>query len=127
MRQSTASHNRRRQPSRRQWCTEGYDLRVAVPTSPIAGGSLVAGYLTARLTGVRPLGGVVLAGAGAYLTRRWREQAGSGTAAVLLATYLAGFGVSHPLAKRIGAWPAVLTVAGVSGAASYALADRAAV
>ena len=99
---------------------------VSVPTAPVAGGSLIAGYLTARLTGVRPLGGVVLAGSGAYLTYRWRASAGSGVAAVLLATYLAGFGGSHPLAKRIGAWPAVLTVAGVSGAASYALADRAA-
>ena len=99
---------------------------VSVPTAPVAGGSLIAGYLTARLTGVRPLGGVVLAGASAYLTRRWRDQAGSGAAAALLATYLVGFGASHPLAKRIGAWPSVLTVAGVSAAASYALADRAA-
>ena len=104
----------------------GYDQGVDVPTAPIAGGSLVAGYLTARVTGVRPLGGVVLAGAGAYLANRWRSQAGAGVAAGLLATYLGGFGVSHPLAKRIGAWPSVLTVAAVSAAASYALADRAA-
>ncbi len=103
-----------------------YDRVVSVPTAPIAGGSLIAGYLTARMTGVRPLGGVVLAGAGAYLTRRWRAQAGSGTAAALLLTYLAGFGASHPLAKRIGAWPAVFAVAGASGAASWVLADRAA-
>jgi len=97
---------------------------MEVPTAPIAGGSLVAGYLTARCSGVRALGGVVLAGAGAYLARRWRRDAGPGVAAALLGTYLAGFGASHPLAKRIGAWPSVLAVAGASAAASHLLADR---
>jgi len=43
---------------------------------------------------------------------------------VLTATYLGGFGASHPLAKKIGAWPAVLSVAGVSALASWALSDR---
>lgn len=43
---------------------------MAVPTAPIAAGSLVGGYLVARETGVRPLGGVVLAAGGAYCTRR---------------------------------------------------------
>jgi zinc transporter ZupT len=37
---------------------------------------------------------------------------------------LAGFGVSHPLARRIGAWPSVFAVAAVSGGASNLLADR---
>ena len=45
-------------------------------------------------------------------------------AAVLNAVYFGSFGVSHPLAKKIGAWPAVLTVAGVSAAAAWALSDR---
>lgn len=98
---------------------------MAVPTAPIAGASLVGGYMTARFTGVRPLGGLVLAGAGAYLTKRWSEEAGKVKAAALLATYLAGFGVSHPLAKKMGAWPSVLLVASVSAGASHALADRA--
>lgn len=97
---------------------------VALPTAPIAAGSLIGGYLVARETKVRPLGGAVLAGAGAYLTRRWAREAGKPTAGVLLATYLAGFGGSHPLAKKIGAWPSVLSVAALSGAASALLADR---
>ncbi|MGD0198165.1 MAG: hypothetical protein ABSC56_09710 [Solirubrobacteraceae bacterium] len=97
---------------------------MSVGSAPIAAGSLVGGYLVARETGVRPLGGVVLAAGGAYLARRWRRERGSATAGVLLATYLAGFAGSHPLAKRIGAWPAVLTVAAGSAAASHALADR---
>lgn len=95
-----------------------------LPTAPVTAGSLVAGYLVARETGVRPLGGVVLATAGAWCTREWTRRAGPGTAAVLLGLYAAGFAGSHPLAKRIGAWPAVLTAAAASGTASWALADR---
>jgi hypothetical protein len=94
------------------------------PTAPVAAGSLVIGYLVARETGVRPLGGVVLAAAGAWCTRAWVRGAGPGTAAALFAIYAAGFAGSHPLAKRIGAWPAVLTSAALSGASSWVLADR---
>ncbi len=94
------------------------------PTAPIAAGSLVAGYVVARETGVRPLGGVVLLAAGAWCARAWVRRAGPGAAAGLLGIYAAGFAGSHPLAKRIGAWPSVLTVAAVSGAASWARADR---
>jgi len=97
---------------------------VAVPTAPIAAGSLIGGYVVARESGVRPLGGIVLAAGGAYLVRRWSHDAGTPAAAALLATYLAGFGLSHPLAKRIGAWPSVLSVAAASGGASHWLADR---
>jgi thiol:disulfide interchange protein len=97
---------------------------VTLPTAPVAAGSLVAGYLVARETRVRSLGGFVLGAASVYLARRWRKEAGATVAGALLATYLAGFGVSHPLAKRIGAWPAVLSVAAVSAVASNLLADR---
>jgi hypothetical protein len=97
---------------------------MALPTAPIAAGSLVAGYLTARETGVRPLGGLVLAAGGAVCAREWRRRAGTPAAAALLAVYLGGFGASHPLAKRIGAWPSVLAVAAASGLAAFAVSDR---
>ena len=42
----------------------------------------------------------------------------------LVGGYLLGFGLSHPLAKQIGVWPAVLTVAAANAALSYALVDR---
>jgi hypothetical protein len=42
----------------------------------------------------------------------------------LLATYLGAFGLSHPLAKKIGAWPSVLVVSAITAGASYAVADR---
>ncbi len=95
-----------------------------IPTAPVVAGSLIAGYLVARETGIRPLGGVVLAAGGAWCTRSWVTTRGPATAGVLLTTYLGGFGLSHPLAKKIGAWPAVLTVAGISGTAAWVLADR---
>jgi hypothetical protein len=97
---------------------------ASAPTAPLAAGSLIGGYLAARLTRRRPIGGVVLAVGGAACTRRWRQQAGTGAALGLLATYLAAFGLSHPLAKRIGAWPAVLSVAAVSAAAAWLVSDR---
>jgi len=90
----------------------------------VAAGSLLAGYLVARQTGVRPLGGGVLAAAGAWCARKWTRRAGPGRATALLGVYGAAFVASHPLAKRIGAWPAVLAAAAASGGAAWALAYR---
>lgn len=94
------------------------------PTAPIAAGSLVIGFVVARETGVRPFGGVLLAVAGAWCTRAWARRSGPGTAAALLGVYAAGFAGSHPLAKRVGAWPAVLSSAAVNGAAAWIVVDR---
>jgi hypothetical protein len=99
---------------------------MAVPTAPLTAGSLIAGYSVARFTQNRRLGGVVLAAGGAAAASQWRQH-GPAVTAVLLGTYLGGFGASHPLAKRIGAWPSVFSVAALSGGASYLLADRRAV
>ncbi len=95
-----------------------------VDTAPLAALGLVGGYLAARETGIRPLGGVVLGLAGVYAGRSWLAQSGPAATAGLSAVYLGGFGASHVLAKRIGAWPAVLSVAAVSAAAAWAVNDR---
>jgi hypothetical protein len=95
-----------------------------VTTAPIAALGLVGGYVAARETGIRPLGGVVLGLAGAYAGRSWVAKAGGPAAAGLAALYLGGFGASHPLAKRVGAWPSVLAVAALSAGASWVVADR---
>ena len=90
-----------------------------LPTAPVAAGSLVAGYLTARETGIRPLGGVVLAGAARMVCGApGASDAGTPTAGALLGVYAGAFVASHPLAKRVGAWPAVLAAAATSGAAA---------
>lgn len=98
---------------------------TTVTTAPIVATGLVGGYLTARETGIRPLGGVVLAAAGLYAGRTWLARRGPGVAGALGAAYLLGFGLSHPLAKKIGAWPSVLTVAGATAVASHLLVDAA--
>jgi hypothetical protein len=94
-----------------------------MPTWPIAAGSLVAGFAVADITGVRPLGGAVLAVAVGWCALRWRNEAGGGRAAALVALYGASFVGSHLIADAIGAWPAVLTAATVVGAAAYTAVD----
>lgn len=84
---------------------------------------LIGGYGVASTTGNRPLGGAVLVAAGVAAGLKWKDQ-GAPTATALTALYLAAFGGSHPLAKKMGAWPSVLTVTGVVAAASWALVDR---
>ncbi|NDK88543.1 hypothetical protein GYA93_02945 [Gordonia desulfuricans] len=79
------------------------------PSVPAVALGLVGGYGIARATGQRPLGGVVLAAAGAYSANQWRRR-GPAVTAGLLATYVGAFGASHPLAKKIGAWPSVAVV-----------------
>ncbi|UQT58331.1 hypothetical protein M4V62_26430 [Streptomyces durmitorensis] len=95
-----------------------------VPTAAVAVTGIVGGYAVARWSKKRALGGVVLAAAGAAAAQQWRQSAGAKTAAALSATYVAAFAGSHPLAKKVGAWPAVFGVAGGVGVASWALADR---
>lgn len=97
---------------------------MALATAPVAAASLLGGYLTARETGKRPLGGVALAAGGVVITKQWLKMRGPITAGALLAVYLGGFGISHPLAKKIGAWPSVLAVSAASAGASWALSDR---
>ncbi|MDO5617420.1 hypothetical protein [Kocuria sp.] len=95
-----------------------------IPTAALVSAGLLGGYGVARWTGVRPLGGAVLFAAGAAAAHNWWHKSGPITTAALSATYLLGFGLSHPLAKKIGAWPSVLAVTGVNATAAWVLADR---
>lgn len=97
---------------------------MAIPTAPVVAGSLIGGYLVARQTKIRPLGGVVLAAGGVLAGREWVRTVGPAGTAALSAVYLGAFGASHPLAKKIGAWPAVLSAAGVSAGAAWVVSDR---
>ncbi len=89
-------------------------------TVPVVAVGLVGGYAVARFSNRRELGGVVLGAAGLWSASRWAKR-GPAVAGGLLATYLVAFGGSHPLAKKIGAWPAVGVVTGVATGATYAL------
>ncbi|MFI0085560.1 hypothetical protein [Streptomyces bobili] len=98
--------------------------KVQVPSSVIAAGGLVGGYGVARWTKKRPLGGAVLAVAGAAAAQQWRQRAGGKAAGALAVAYVAAFAGSHPLARKVGAWPSVFGVAGAVALASWAVADR---
>lgn len=95
-----------------------------VSTAAVTAVGLIGGWLTARESGVRPLGGVPLGAAGIWAGRTWLERDGAAVAAGLSALYLGAFAASHPLAKKIGPWPAVLTVSAVTAGAACLLSDR---
>lgn len=99
-------------------------LMATFPTAPIVAAGLVGGFAAARYTGRRELGGAVLAAAGALCGRSWLRSSGPGVMGLLIGVYAAAFGGSHPLAKKIGAWPSVLAVTAVASGITYALADR---
>lgn len=92
------------------------DNRVSVSSAAAALG-LVGGFVVARQTGRRELGGALFAAAGALCAWDWNRSAGPAAAAGLGALYVAAMGGSHPLAKRIGAWPAVAAVTAATVAA----------
>lgn len=108
------------------WVHMNTNLKDArdVATAPIVATGLLGGWLIARETGIRPIGGALLAAAGAYATRSWVARSGGVIATGLLGLYVASFGLSHPLAKKIGAWPSVLTVTAASAGAAYLLNDH---
>jgi hypothetical protein len=93
------------------------------PTAPLAAAALIGGFAVAASTGSRPLGGVVLAAGGLACVEIWRRRHGVRTAAGLGAAGLSAFVLSHLLARAIGAWPSVLTVAAIVGFLAWRFAD----
>ncbi len=91
----------------------------------MAAGSLIAGFAVAQATGIRPIGGLVLAAGAGWCFLRWRSEAGQVRAIVLLGAYLAAFVASHLLAGVLRPWGAVLTVAAALALASAGLTDHA--
>lgn len=81
---------------------------------------LLLGYKVARDTGNRQAGGAILASCGLAAFIIWKNDAGAARASALTCTYIAAFGASHPLGKKIGGWPAVFTVTGAMALASMA-------
>ena len=97
---------------------------MVIPTSPVVAAGLVGGFAAARYSGHRDLGGALFATAGAWCAWTWQQRSGPGVMGVLGGVYAAAFGVSHPLAKKIGAWPSVLVVSVGAAATTYLVADR---
>ncbi len=97
---------------------------MRLPTAAVTAGSLIGGWQIARRTGIRPLGGAVLAVGGVLAGREWARNTNAVTTTALVATYVGAFGLSHPRAKKIGSWPSVLAVSAATAAVSYAASDR---
>lgn len=97
---------------------------VSLRPSVVAACGLVGGFEVARLTGRRSVGGLIFTAAGAACGYLWYRRSGPVVTAGLAAGYTAAMGLSHPLAKRIGAWPSVLAVTAATAAASELVARR---
>lgn len=93
---------------------------MPVPVAAVAAAGLLGGFAVARWSHRRELGGLAFAVAGAWCAREWSRLAGPGVATALTTGYVAAMGGSHPLARKLGAWPSVLTVtAAVMAASTY--------
>ncbi len=100
------------------------DRRCRMRGAAVAAGGLVGGYRgrpvdeEAAARRRRPGGGRGRGGAGVAADERRRRAAG------LTAAYVAAFAGAHPLAKKMGAWPAVFSVAGGMALASWAVTRK---
>lgn len=95
----------------------------SIPTAPLTTLGLVGGFALANRTGNRPLGGAVMAASNVAALPAWSSR-GPATAVGLSALYWGLMGASHPLAKKIGTWPSVGTVAAVAAGAAWLASDR---
>lgn len=96
----------------------------SMPSAPVAAASLVAGYGVASATGRRPLGGLVFVAGTAWCAREWQRRGGLPVAALLVGVHLGAFVASHRLARKLGAWPSVLSTSAASAAVAALVADR---
>jgi hypothetical protein len=94
----------------------------AIPSPVVLAPALLGGYALGRSTGNRKLAGAALAAGLAVVVPRW-SAASPVLAAALTVGTVGLVGVSHPLAKRTGPWPAVLTTT-AAAAVLAAAGDR---
>lgn len=97
-----------------------------IPSPALIAPAVLGGYAVGRRTGNRKLAGIALAAGLGLAAPRW--SAGSPVLASAVSLGVFGLvGASHPLSKRIGPWPAVLTTtaaAAVLAGIGDALAGR---
>jgi hypothetical protein len=96
-------------------------VKMARMPTLLAAACLPLGFLVADVTGVRPLGGLVLAALAVAAVIVARAPAGR--AAAFLAITVVLFALSHVLADPLGTWGAVALVATLDGVAGHLLLD----
>lgn len=89
----------------------------------MAFGSFVLGFTVADVTGVRPLGGLVLLAGVLWCLPRWWRGAGPPVAIGLALAYFAAFVASHGFADVVGAYPSVFILGAALGGVCWALVD----
>lgn len=97
---------------------------MPLPTWIVAPLALAVGFAVADVTGVRPLGGIVLFLGALWCGLAWRRDRGLLVALGLVVVFLAGFALSHPLGDEIGAWPSVAVISVAVGAIVWAVVGR---
>lgn len=97
---------------------------VFLSTSVAVAAGLAGGFILGRRTKRRAVAGAVFGGVGLLVGTQWFQNRGPVTAAILGSVYVAAMGLSHPLAKRVGAIPAVLLASAAASAAAYMMHDK---
>ncbi|MCU1667653.1 MAG: hypothetical protein JWP40_580 [Blastococcus sp.] len=100
--------------------------RTRFPSSVLVAVGLAAGFGVAQGTGIRALGGVVLAAGGLGAARLWYRRRGLAVTLGLGALYLGAFVLAHVLALGLGwpAWLAVSLVTLTAAGVTYGVVDR---
>jgi hypothetical protein len=100
--------------------------RTRFPSAVLVAVGLAAGFVIAQSTGVRALGGAVLAAAGVAAGVLWLRRRGPGVALALAGLYVGAFVLAHVLALGVGvnAWLAVSLVTLVAAGVTFGVADR---
>ncbi|WP_448625069.1 hypothetical protein [Geodermatophilus sp. URMC 64] len=100
--------------------------RTRFPSSLLVAVGLVAGFGVAQGTGVRALGGALLAACGIGAAALWVRRRGWAVAIGLGVLYLAAFVLAHVLALGVGlnSWLAVALVTIAAAGVTYVVADR---
>ena len=94
---------------------------LKAPTSVLTSTGLIGGFAAARISRHRYPGGAFAAAAGIGAVEQSRRRVGWVPAGLLAGVYAGTLVGSHPLAKKIGAWPAVFTATAVTAVAAEAL------
>jgi len=100
--------------------------RTRFPSSLLVAVGLAVGFGVAQGTGVRALGGVVLAACGLGAAALWVRRRGWAVAVGLGLLYFAAFALAHVLALGVGlsAWLSVALVTIVAAGVTFGVADR---